>query len=432
MWKLTFSPAAGFILNAGQDRREPGLLSPTERTSLRDLARRVAEIAAHPKQEEKRQLWYRHNSLEPVRPMLLVFPEDSWEELLPVASATAQDPFWRQWEWYLRHQIFRDTHLADDFVIEADLHVPVTMRAGDWGIKAGEIHRTEQANGSYNWTPPLREPDDIYKLRPATFDVDLAETHSAMGAVEDALGDILPVRRHCAPSSFCLFDVAARLRGIQQLMLDMYDRPKWLHTLMRFLSDEELHRRRKLEREGLLTLNNRNHYVDSGGIAYTHDLPGAGFDGHRVQLCDLWCHSAAQAASEIGPHQHEEFILEYELPILRTAGLCAYGCCEPYTRKFDMLKRRIPNLRRVSVSPWCDVQTAADALHDNYLFSWKPNPAMLVGAFSAERFRDYVRRTLDITRGCCLEIILKDTITLEGKPERLYESIRVTREAIGA
>ena len=132
MWKLTFSPAAGFILNAGQDRREPGLLSPTERTSLRDLARRVAEIAAHPKQEEKRQLWYRHNSLEPVRPMLLVFPEDSWEELLPVASATAQDPFWRQWEWYLRHLIFRDTHLADDFVIEADLHVPVTMRAGDF------------------------------------------------------------------------------------------------------------------------------------------------------------------------------------------------------------------------------------------------------------------------------------------------------------
>ena len=253
-----------------------------------------------------------------------------------------------------------------------------------------------------------------------------------MGAVEDALGDILPVRRHCAPSSMCLFDVAARLRGIQQLMLDMYDRPKWLHTLMRFLSDEELRRRRLLEQEGLLTLNNRNHYVDSGGIAYTHDLPGAGFDGHRVQLCDLWCHSAAQAASEIGPQQHEEFILEYELPILRTAGLCAYGCCEPYTRKFDMLKRRIPNLRRVSVSPWCDVQTAADALHDNYLFSWKPNPAMLVGAFSAERFRDYVRRTLDITRGCCLEIILKDTITLEGKPERLYESIRVTREAIGA
>lgn len=432
MWKLTFNPTAGFILNAGQGCQQPGPLSSAERSNLRDLAGRVAEVAAHPKQEEKRQLWYRHNALEPVRPMFLVFPEDCWEELLPVeASTSVEDPFWRQWEWYLRHLIFRDTLLADDFVIEPEIYVTVTVRTGGWGVQAAEVHRPEQADGSYSWTPPLSDPEEIHKLKPASIDIDRAETDAVVDALEDVFGDILPVRRHCAPSSMCLYDVAAHLRGIEQLMLDMYDRPEWLHTLMSFLSNEELRRRRLLEQEGVLTLNNRNHYVDSGGVAYTHALPAAGSGNTNVQLCDLWCHAAAQTASEIGPQQHEEFILDYELPILETAGLCAYGCCEPYTRKFDMLKRRIPNLRRVSVSAWCDVQTAAEALQDEYIFSWKPNPAMLVGAFSAERFREYVRNTLDIARGCCLEIILKDTITLQGEPERLYETIRVTREEIG-
>jgi len=56
---------------------------------------------------------------------------------------------------------------------------------------------------------------------------------------------------------------------------------------------------------------------------------------------------------------------------------------------------------------------------------------MLVGAFSADRFQEYERNTLDIGRSCCLEIILKDTITLEGEPERLYESIHVSQEEIG-
>ena len=37
--------------------------------------------------------------------------------------------------------------------------------------------------------------------------------------------------------------------------------------------------------------------------------------------------------------------------------------------------KKIGNLRRVSVSPWCDVTIAAEELEDNYVLSWKPNPA---------------------------------------------------------
>jgi len=406
-------------------------LSTEEKESLHELARAVREVAAHPKQEEKRELWYRHNALEKTRPLVLVFLEDSWEEVLPTeGNVKVRDPFWRQWEWYLRHLLYRDANLDDDFVVEPDLYVKLDPIIGGWGLEPTAVARSDNPRGSYNWTPALQDPADLAKLKPAAIDLDLDAANTRVEAMQDVLGDLLPVHLHCAPSSTCLYDAATHLRGITQTMLDMIDRPEWLHDLMRFLSSEELRKRRFLEESGVLALNNRNHYVDAGGIGYTRELTSEAGEGGLVKLSDLWCHAAAQSASETGPEHHEEFIVEHELPILELAGLTAYGCCEPYTHKFDMLKRRVPRLRRVSVSPWCDVERAAEELEDQYIFSWKPNPAMLVGQFDEDRIRTYIRNTLDATAGCRLEIILKDAITLDNEPWRVAEWLRIVREEI--
>lgn len=428
-WRLTFNPAAGYILNVADDA-EPGPISASEKSALRDLAREVCDISAQPAQEARRDLWYRHNDLERVRPLVLLFLEDSWQEVLPTSVVQARDPFWGQWEWYLKHLLYRHEHLLDDFVVEPDLHVSLITRSSGWGLPPAEVTRPAEQQGAYRWVPPLQDPADLEKLTPATFEVDEPATRKRFDALCDVFGDMLPVHIDCGVHSFCVYDVATHLRGIDQCMLDMYDRPEWLHELMSFLAEDAVRKLEFLEDEGHLTLNNRNHYVDSGGIGYTRDLPADDAAGEHVRLRDRWCHCAAQAASEIGPDQHEEFILEYDLRVMERCGLNAYGCCEPYTNKFDMLKRRVPRLRRVSVSPWCDVERAAEALGDEYLFSWKPNPAMLVGEFDPEKLRPYFRRTLEVARDCVLEIILKDAITVEGQPQRLEQWVRVLREEI--
>ena len=46
-----------------------------DKTILRDLARRAAEIGNLPIQQQKADMWRRHNDLERVRPMVLIFPE---------------------------------------------------------------------------------------------------------------------------------------------------------------------------------------------------------------------------------------------------------------------------------------------------------------------------------------------------------------------
>lgn len=420
-------PTAGYILNVAQGAL-PGPLRRAEREQLRSLARQVAEIATQPQQAEKRQLWYRHNRLEKVRPMLLVFPEDSWAEILPEDTLELSDPFWRQWEWYLKHLIYRHSHLADDFVIEPELYLNRVVRNGGWGLHPRHIS-PGRAKGAWRYAPPLKEPRDIEHLTYPTIEVDEAATQRSWEAVGEVLGDLLSVRLHCSPPAANLIGEATALRGIDQVMMDMYDRPRWLHQLMDFLAEGLLRWVRYLEENGYLTLNNRHHYTDSGGIGYTDELPAPDFDGQRVRLRDLWGFGVAQELAGVSPAQHEEFVLNYQLRLLEHFGLNAYGCCESYASKFDML-RKVPRLRRISVSPWCNVEVAAEKLQDRYIFSWKPNPAMIVGHFDPERIRAYLRKTLQVARGCVVEIIHKDTFTLEHQPDRLETWSRIAREEV--
>ena len=64
-------------------------ISKKDRNLLRDLAKQVAEIASLPVMDERRELWKRHNSLDPVRPMILVFPEQVSPPTMELPSGPA-------------------------------------------------------------------------------------------------------------------------------------------------------------------------------------------------------------------------------------------------------------------------------------------------------------------------------------------------------
>jgi len=188
---------------------------------------------------------------------------------------------------------------------------------------------------------------------------------------------------------------------------------------MAFLRDDMMQFVRKVEAEGLLGLNNGvDSYVGSGGIGHSDELPAPGFNG-RVRLKDLWGLGESQEFVGVGPAQFEEFVLEYQLPLLAKFGLVCYGCCEPLDRKLDVVIRRVPHLRRISISPWCDRQLAAEKLGDRFLYSWKPNPAMICAPAVDWAFVETTtRETIRIARSCRLEMVMKDTHTVHHDPRR--------------
>jgi hypothetical protein len=420
-------PTAGYVADISHGAA-PGALSAAERGLLRSLAGRVREISLLPRQAERRALWRRHGSLRKTRPLFLVFPEDSWIEIITAEDLSVRDPFWRQWEWYLRHLVWRHEGLDDDFVVEPELPVSAVLRRGTWGMEARYTRGGEK--GSYVWDGPLKRPEDLVKLNYPSLEIDEQATGEVREAVGGLFEEILPVRVLCPVPGINLIGEATMLRGLQQCLLDMYDNPGFLHALMGFLARGCAADLAMLEDRGSLTLNNANQYTDSGGIGYTEDLPSAGRAPGPVRLSDLWGHGVAQELSGVSPEQHAEFVLEHQLPLLARFGLVAYGCCEPYTNKFDMLKRRVPRLRRVSVSSWCDLGAAAEALEDRIIFSWKPSPAMLADGFHPEQVRAYIRNALQRSRGCVVEIILKDTFTIQRDPRRVEEWAHIARQEI--
>ena len=113
----------------------PEPLNRQERKLLRGLARQVAEIASLPIQETRRSCWKTHNSLGRTRPMILLFPEGGWNELLPDASLECSARLARQIEWDLKTRIYGHEHFADDTVVEAEWVVFKAIESTGWGLE---------------------------------------------------------------------------------------------------------------------------------------------------------------------------------------------------------------------------------------------------------------------------------------------------------
>jgi hypothetical protein len=406
-------------------------ISLDDRTILSDLARQVAGIAALPVQAERRELWKRHNSLKPARPLILIFPEGAWEELLPEDALLCQGEEARRFEWALRSRIYTHEHLQDDTVIEREWIVHKVIHNSGWGLEPRRIPSPE-ARGAWRFDPVIRRPADLEKLRFPEITYDEEATQRALGQAQDLLGDILDVKlKGVAHLSYHLMSEYTDLRGLEEVMLDMYAEPQMLHDAMVFL--EEGHRRilQQYVEQNLLSLNNDGTYHNSGGNGYTDELPAPGFDPERVRPCDMWASAEAQQMAQVGPRQHTEFALEYEKRLLEPFGLTGYGCCEDLTRKLDDVLC-IPHLRRVSISPFANVDACAEKLEDRVIYSWKPRPSDLVGQFQEERIRRYIRHTIEVAQrhGCVLEIILKDTHTCEYHPERFDRWAQIARQEV--
>jgi len=405
----------------------------SDRTILRDLARKVAEIAALPIQQERVQLIKDLNSLRESRPVVLSSPEGAWKELVPVSHLECRSPLARQWERDLRMSICRHELIPADNPILGVIKVPWEIHHGDSGMTTKFIGQDafDRDEGSLTWDPPIKEFKDLQKLHFRQVAIDRDQSQRNEDLARDVFEDILAVRRHCPLWwSYGLTESLVYLRGLEQVMIDMYENPAFLKELMTFIRDQALGELEMYEREGVLTLNNTGADVVTNGLGATDELPADDFAG-TVRLRDLWVMAESQELSGVGPEQFYEFALQFQLPIINRFGLCAYGCCEPLDRKYDLIIEHIPNLRRVSVAPWADKALAAEKLGEKFIYSWKPNPAAICSPKPFfELAEQEIRHVLDVAKGCHLQIMLADTMTLHGEPQRLTRYLNLARELI--
>lgn len=396
---------------------------------IRKLAEKVKEISLPEKQKEKIEIWKRHNKLERVRPLVLIFPEGSWREIITENDLLCEDEYLRRIEWDLRARIYYAEKIKDDNVIDWKVYSPVIIKNTGFGIEVKKI-TPEFQFGASHFEPVIKEEKDIEKFKKPEITIDWQETERLYQKTKEAIGDILQVeKRGPCHFWFAIIDQFALWRGFDNLFIDMIERPQWLHKILNFITECKIEEIEFYERENVLSLNNGPHYVGSGGVGFTDQLPQKDFDGVHIRAIDLWGHATTQIFSLVSPSMHEEFSLKYEGRFLSKFGLNCYGCCEPLHKKIDIIFKHIPRLRRISMSPWVDVREAAEKLGKRAIFSWKPNPSFMASDTWEE---DYIRKTikdaLEKTKDCVIEVILKDIHTCRNKPERIYNWVRIAKE----
>ncbi len=155
--------------------------------------------------------------------------------------------------------------------------------------------------------------------------------------------------------------------------------------------------------------------------AYTEELPQDKTE--NIVPKDLWTFGLAQMLGSVSPEMYDEFEIEHVKPLLEQFGLVYYGCCDPLHDKIDYV-RKIPNVRKISMSPWADLKVGAEAMAGDFVISRKPNPSYLAGSsFDGEVIRKELEETREIAKatGATCEFILKDVSTVKYHPERLNQ-----------
>lgn len=408
-----------------------------EREYLRELAKKLLEYANLTIMDERRKLWYKHNVLKGEQPVIVMENMGFIEEILP--SSRCETSAAKEIERNLLIPIMNHECINDDKVISPYYEIYWRIGSIDNGIETKRefaIDSDGRALGYADRHPITDLKRDLSSLKRSNFHVDREGTLTWKNFVDEVIGDILPTkmknesfRWHATPSQ-----KAVQLMGLEPMMFAMMDYPDDMHALYRFLVDDILAFVKWQEKEGLLELNNENDYAGAGSYGFTDELPTneCKKSGH-ITTKDLWVNMNSQETVGISPAMYGEYIYPYYEQIAKEFGLVYYGCCEPVHTTWNEYVSKLQNLRKVSISPWCDEEFMGNALSGkSVIYSRKPSPNFIgvKDSFDQKAFSEHISKTLKAAKDCKLEFIFRDSYTLSGDLTKPAKAVQITRNLI--
>ena len=391
-----------------------------DRERLRQVAAEYAAIATGEVMNARREIWRRSNRLEErTVPFQIEDNGTFFDDLTPAPQCEGASE--RGFEQMMLHAITNYKCIEDDRVFPPYCGV-------NWAISRTSfcpelaITRAPDATGrdlGHKTNTPLADlAHSLHKLRRTEFKVDRDATMGRVELAESAFGDLLPVEiiaAHTLGAGTGTAGHAVRLMGMDNFYMGMIDQPENVHRFFDLLATDNVAFLDWLEAEGLIRPNNGEYSVGSGSCGYTDELPrreiGA---GETLLPSDCWGFHEAQEAVGISPEMYAEFIHPYQRRTSESYGLIYYGCCEPVHILWPVIKGFV-NLRKITVSPWCDQEAIAAAVGKRIVLSRKPHPMKLTGErFDAADFEAHVRQALDIAQDNFIELIFRDNCRLNG------------------
>ena len=395
--------------------------SDKDRNILRALAEQYREICDSDANRSKMARWRNLNNLTSDRPMVYCNTGLLAGEIAPhLPACRVEDPELRGVEWWFQKMLWEQT-IGDDRVFNPWYTVRAPMFAhpeGIWGIAPNRV-RDEQSRG-WRDIPVLTKMEDLDKLRATEHRV-IDPDPPLAGRLRDIFGDRLPV--HVNRSTIYpvwggtdLSEAPGSLFGIEELLYLLLDAPEMIHRFMAFTRDAVLANLKQGEAAGDWSTADSWYYLTP---PQCDALPDPQPNSHGARLTDLAYFSHAQEFEGVSPAQYEEFLLNYQMPIMELFGKITYGCCDTLDNKLDLV-RRIPNLTKILAGPLSNPARYPERFGEDCVISWRPLGSIVSGLhFNEDQQRAQLREGLEKLKGCQVEVHMHEPMTVQNDIQRI-------------
>ena len=253
------------------------LISDSDKLILREIAKKQLELANRESNRQRIQEWYKHNALQGEKPMIHLemgtFAQEIIPPLLKCGGAFARQVETSLYCNFLNQELFDDDRVTPDYYpVEYDTYFEL------FGIQI-HVDHTQDASGKeslgHHFESIIEDLEDDYeKLKPSRYGVDLGTTEQKRKAVEEAIGDILPVKMQMS----CLYSVPTQMivhfMSMENMMFAMYDYPDLFKEMMNRIADDTLAYYKMLEEKRLILPTTSFEGVGQGTWSFNTELPG--------------------------------------------------------------------------------------------------------------------------------------------------------------
>lgn len=377
--------------------------------------------------------WARHGRFEPgARPMFTVELWTFADEVIPAMLACEGEKA-RRIEAKLLSNVVPFERFGDDTPVRGFIPVPLKKRfvPFDLPVRKNDADDSGWVGVGHHFEAYLHDlEEDWHLLKKSAWSFDETATQREIDELNELFGDLLPARRCGETLMVGPAEDIIHLIGMEDLYVAMYDAPDRLHEMMERLLDDYDEYLNDLEAKRLILPTAGDEALPQGSYCFTDALPA---DGAGLSTRQVWGYMDAEEMNDVSPEMYKAFITDHYRRMAARFGAISYGCCEAIHRVWDGGVETLPNLRKVSVSAWCDQRFMGERLRGQGIVFLRKPTANLLGVGSGldeEAVRAYFRETAEAASGCRLEITQRDVYLLHGNPDKVARYVQLVREAL--
>jgi len=407
------------------------VVSVKDRERLRLLAQKQLLLANSPKNQERVLEWKRHNAGIMGRPIVHVELDTFEHEVIdPMLQCTCE--FSRRIERDILRAFVNFELFDDDWVVPPFFGVEWQTYFHLFGHNIGRTTATDSSGRTvgHHFNNVIGDlEDDFEKLGETIFGVDRVATLNYKKIAEDIFGDILPVKMTMSSPEVVPTQKIVHLMGMENMFYNMSDYPELFTKMMDQIAKDYIKYLEFLEQNHYLSSTTGFELLKQGSKCFTAELP----NNETPKLWEVWGFMDSQESVGLSPEMYHDLIFPCYKKISEKFGLLSYGCCEPISPVWSDVKT-LPNLRKVSISPWCNQNYMGEQLRGSkMIFHRKPSPNYLgVGTVLDEQaVTKHIQETLDCAKGCVVEFTQRDVYTIGGDIDKVKRYIQMIRQLSG-